>query len=58
MSELTFIKKLCSSDFSIKDKHRSGRPKKVADVQIKAIIDSNRLIPVRKIAKNLQHTII
>jgi len=52
--------KFRSGDFSIKDDQRSGRPTEVDDDQIKAIIESDRHIPVREIAErlNVSHTTI
>lgn len=53
-----WFKKFRSGDLSLKDDQRSGRPTKVDDHQMKAIIEENRHITVRKIAKrlNVSHT--
>ena len=45
--------KFRSGDFSLKDEQRSGRPNKVDD-QIKAIIESDRHVTVRKIEEMLK----
>ena len=41
--------KFHSGDFSLKDEQRSGRPNKVDDDQIKAIIELDRYVTVREI---------
>ena len=48
--------KFRSGDFSLKDEQRSGRPNKVDDDQIKAIIESDRHVTVRKIEEKLKIT--
>lgn len=52
--------KFRSGDFSLKDEQRSGRPDELDDDQIKAIIESDRHVTVREIAKklNVSHTAI
>ena len=54
------FKNFRSGDFSLKDDQRSGRPSEVDDDSMKAKIESNRHITVRKIAKqlNVSHTTI
>ena len=54
------FKKFLSGDFSLKDVQRSGGPFEVDDDIVKAIIESNRHITVREIAKQLYvpHTTI
>ena len=47
------LKKFRSGDFSLKDGQHSGRPSEVDDDIMKAIIESNRHITVREIAKQL-----
>ena len=46
--------KISSRDFSLKDEQRSGRPNEVHDDQIKAIIELDRHVTVRKIEKMLK----
>ncbi|EFN76009.1 Histone-lysine N-methyltransferase SETMAR, partial [Harpegnathos saltator] len=46
-----WFKKFRSGDFSLKDDQRSGRPSEVDEDKMKAIIESNRHITVREIAK-------
>ena len=46
--------KFRSGDFSPKDEQRSGRPNKVDDDQIKAIIESDRYVTVREIEEMLE----
>ena len=43
-----------SGDFSLKDEQRSGRPNEVDDDQIKAIIESDRHVPMREIEEMLK----
>ena len=45
------FKNFSSGDFSLKDDQRSGQPSEVNDDITKAIIESNRHITVREIAK-------
>ena len=54
------FKKFPSGDFSLKDNQRSDRPSEVDDDIMKDIIETNRLITVRKIAKqfNVSHATI
>ena len=47
------FKKFRSGDFSLKDDQHSGRPSEVDDDIFKAIIESNRHITLREIAKQL-----
>ena len=55
-----WFKKFRSGDFSLKDEQRSGRPTEVDDDQIKILIEDDRHITVRDIAKrlNVSHTTI
>ena len=46
--------KFRSGDFSLKDEQRSGRPNEIDDDQIKAIIESDRDVTVRKIKEMLK----
>ena len=46
--------KFRSGDFSLKDEQRSGRPNKVDNDQIKAIIESGRHLTVREIEEMLK----
>ncbi|EFN80916.1 Histone-lysine N-methyltransferase SETMAR, partial [Harpegnathos saltator] len=48
-----WFKKFRSGDFSFKDDQRSSRPSEVDEDKMKAIIESNRHIIVREIAKRL-----
>ena len=45
------FKKFCSRDFSLKDDQHSGRPSEVGADITNAIIESNRQITVREIAR-------
>ena len=63
LTELTcqnLLKKFRSGDFSLKDDQRSGRLSEVDDDIMKVIIEFNRHITVREIAKqlNVSHTTI
>ena len=46
--------KFCSVDFSLKDEQSSGRPNKVHDDLIKAIIKSDRHVSVRELKEILK----
>ncbi|CAK9817932.1 Histone-lysine N-methyltransferase SETMAR [Anthophora plagiata] len=55
-----WFKKFRSGDFSLKVDQRFARPSEVDDDKMKAIIESNRHITVREVAKqlNVSHTTI